>query len=430
MRSKGIDEAWNALEDMQQRGIATDKFSVSRILMKTVGNGRSKLATGRAYRAINLVERFIDMQPADTDEVLFNALMDTCCRLKDVSRLEATRKKMQALGVKASPVTLGILVKAYGQAGNLQKVLQVWSDMPEQQADANAVTYGCMMDACIKCGHLEKAVEIFRGMRERGQHRNTIVYTTLIKGYGSAKDLATAVMLFREMQSEGVPRNTITYNSMIDACVKCGDLHRAEEFLHEVTAANSCLEPDIITYSTLLKGYCHAGNLDQAVRVSEMIKARGIACDELVYNTLLDGCVKINDVCAGVGLFEEMLVSGIRPSAITKGILVRLYQRAGYEADANDAVMRLYQYHGLEGPGTDRGRHQGRTPTPDAPQEAAGWWRDGTGLSMGFDAETQGFHSQCGPTTAMPMAPSESVTASSSLGTFYQHAACGTYWPQ
>merc|ERR1712137_514042 len=299
----------------------------------------------------------IEMQPKDVDEVLFNALLDTCCRLKDLTRLEATVQRMRDLKVKPSPVTLGILVKTYGQAGDLQKVLQVWSEMEKQRGQANAVTYGCMIDACVKCGHLEKAVEIFKGMREVGKHRNTILYTTLIKGYGLEKDLKSAMELFREMPHEDVPYNTITYNSIIDACIKCGDLPQAEQLLREMAAPESKLEPDLITFSTLLKGYCHVGDIDKALRVAEAIKERGLRKDELVYNTLMDGCVKANDITAGVGLFEEMVQQGMRPSAITHSILVRLYQRAGYEEDATEAVAQLYQHHGIDRPNAnDRGK--------------------------------------------------------------------------
>jgi len=356
MRRKGVDEAWTALEEMQNQGTSTDKYTVSRMLMKTVGDGRCKINPTRVYRGISLVERFIDTQPKDVDEVLFNALLDTCCRLKDLNRLESTLARMRELNVSPSPVTLGILVKTYGQAGDLQKVLQVWREMEKQRGQANAVTYGCMIDACVKCGHLEKAVEIFKGMRETGKHRNTILYTTLIKGYGLEKDLPSALELFREMPQEGVAYNTITFNSILDACIKCGDLAQAEGLLREMTQSDSSVEPDLITFSTLLKGYCHIGDLDKALQVAESIKARGLNCDELVYNTLMDGCVKANDLAAGIGLFEEMMQSGLRPSAITHSILARLYQRAGYD-DAPGSIAQLYQQHGIERPsGGDRGR--------------------------------------------------------------------------
>mmetsp|Transcript_65789 Transcript_65789/g.104168 ORF Transcript_65789/g.104168 Transcript_65789/m.104168 type:complete len:668 (-) Transcript_65789:370-2373(-) len=350
MRRKGVDDAWMALEEMQKQNLTTDRFTVSRMLMKTVGDGKHRMNPAKVYKGLYLVERFIQYQPDEADEVLFNALLDTCCRIKDLARLESTVQRMRELQIPPSHVTLGILVKAYGQAGDINKVLQVWEEMGDQRRQANAVTYGCMIDACVKCGHMEKAMEIFYDMKRRRKHRNTILYTTLIKGCGLEKNLRTALTLFREMHEEGVPYNTITYNSIIDVCIKCADVQSAEELLREMLAPGSQLEPDLITYSTLLKGYCHVGDLDKALQVAETIKACGLKCDELVYNTLMDGCVKANDLSAGIGLFAEMTQGGMRPSSITHSILVRLYQRNGYKGDCFDAVGQLYQHHGLDRP--------------------------------------------------------------------------------
>merc|ERR1719181_2308637 len=114
-----------------------------------------------------------------------------------------------------------------------------------------------MIDACVKCGRLDKAVDVFNDLRASGKHRHAIIYTTIIKGYGLEKNLKSAMELFREMPQEGVPYNTITYNSILDACIKCGDLATAEALLREMTTTESAVEPDLITFSTLLKGYCH-----------------------------------------------------------------------------------------------------------------------------------------------------------------------------
>jgi len=187
------------------------------------------------------------------------------------------------------------------------------------------------------------------------------LYTTLIKGHGLGKDLQNAMQLFREMPGEGVPYNTITYNSIMDACVKCGDVAQAETLLREMLSEGNTIAPDLITFSTLIKGYCNEANIDKALQVAEAIKSRGLRADELVYNTLMDGCVKANDIGAGVGLFEEMVQQGMRPSAITHSILERLYQRSGYEHDAAEAVAQLYQQHGIERPDTtNRGKGNGR----------------------------------------------------------------------
>lgn len=357
MRRKGPDEAWNALEEMLKEGKTTDKYTVSRMLMKTVGVGHSRMDHARAYRGIGLVEKFIEMQPKDVDEVLFNALLDTCCRLKDLNRLESLVKWMHELQVKPSPITLGILVKTYGQAGDLPKVLKAWDELEEQRGQANSVTYGCMLDACVKCGNLEKAVEVFENLRQTGKHRNTILYATMIKGYGMEKQLDKALELFNEMPSEGVEYNIITFNSILEACVKCGNVQAAEGLLQQMMSPESTLQPDLISFSTLIKGYCQSGEIDKALSFAESLRARGLSCDELVYNTLMDGCVKVGDLTTGIGLFEEMVQLGLRPSAITSSILGRLYQRAGYEDCANEKVNELYMQFGVERPvGGDRPR--------------------------------------------------------------------------
>jgi len=117
-----------------------------------------------------------------------------------------------------------------------------------------------------------------------------------------------------------------------------------------MTSTSSNLEPDLITYSTLLKGYCHIGDLDKALQIADTIKSKGLRCDELVYNTLMDGCVRANDLSAGIGLFAEMTHSGMGPSTITHSILVRLYQRSGYTEQALEAVAQLYEHHGIPRP--------------------------------------------------------------------------------
>jgi pentatricopeptide repeat protein len=397
MRRQGLDAAWDALEAMQQAGTRTDKFGVSRLLMKTVSEGGARWHSARVYRSIAIVEKFITQQPEDVDEVLFNALLDTCGRIKDLPRLESIAARMRDLKVKPSPVTLGILVKTYGQAGDIQKVLNSWDEMETQRAEANAVTYGCMLDACVKCGQLAKAVEIFNEMRATGKHKNTVLFTTLIKGYGLERNLARALELFREMPQIEVPYNTITWNSIIEVAVKCNDLQTAECLLREMATPGSACEPDLITFSTVLKGYCNVGDIDKALHVVEAIKAKGLRCDELVYNTLMDGCVKMDDIATGVGLFAEMVDSGIKPSQVTHSVLNRLYARAGLEEDVAYAVAELYVHHGLEPPalGDRSGRfaarkwQQPQSPGSRSMRKRSGATPKGSHLSWrdGWDGE-------------------------------------------
>jgi pentatricopeptide repeat protein len=338
--------------DGDQNLLSADKYTVSQMLAKTTGPG-GRFNKDATARGISLGQSFIEFFPSDVDEGLFNAILGACCQLKDVQRLEEVMEKMLQLQVEPSAVTLGILVKTYGRAGNLEMVKSVWNEMQAQRKQANEVTYGCMLDACVKCGDLQQALQVFEEVKKEGKHRNTVLYTTLIKGCSAQKNLQVALTLFREMKEERVSYNTFTYNSIIDVCINSGAMTVAEGIFSQMIteeANRHGASPDIITFSTLLKGYCQAGLFDQAFMVVEAIRERGLPCDELVYNTLIDGCVKIGDLGMGLGFFEEMLRDGATPSPITHSILVKLYRGAGYGQRSSEAVAGLYQHHGLQPP--------------------------------------------------------------------------------
>lgn len=47
--------------------------------------------------------------------------------------------------------------------------------------------------------------------------------------------------------------------------------------------------------------------------------------DEILYNCLIDACVRFHDVHRAVAVFQEMQFSNIKPSSVTYGILIKAY---------------------------------------------------------------------------------------------------------
>jgi pentatricopeptide repeat protein len=56
------------------------------------------------------------------------------------------------------------------------------------------------------------------------------------------------------------------------------------------------MKPDLITFSTLIKGFCKERNIDAAFKVLSEMKKCGIEADEVLYNSLLDGCFRSNEI--------------------------------------------------------------------------------------------------------------------------------------
>ncbi len=55
-------------------------------------------------------------------------------------------------------------------------------------------------------------------------------------------------------------------------------------------------KPDLITYSTLIKGFCKDKNIDDAFKILNEMKFNKIEADEVLFNSLLDGCFKANEL--------------------------------------------------------------------------------------------------------------------------------------
>ena len=49
---------------------------------------------------------------------------------------------------------------------------------------------------------------------------------------------------------------------------------------------------DLITFSTMIKGYCKYSYLEKGFKLFELMKTKNIQSDEVLYNSLLDGCSK------------------------------------------------------------------------------------------------------------------------------------------
>jgi len=335
VRARAYGEAWDTLELLLTHGRRADKYFVS-ILTKSLEASTDRRCV---RRGIALVDRFIEQQREDVDEIVFNSLLNVLGHVSDMQKLQQTLHKMTEYGVLPSAVTYGTVVKAYGRARDIEMVLKVWDEMRGRCLGVNPVTCGCLLDACVKCGHLDKAMHIFQEMRLQGLHKNTVLYATLIKGLAKARDLASAVQLYQEMRHERVPCNLVTFNSLMDVCVRCEDLQTAALFLQDMMQMG--IEPDLITFSTLIKGYSHTGEVHKAMALSRELKSRGLKCDEIMYNSLIDGCAKAGKLEEGLSVFSDMLQSRVPPSNITFSILVKLRFEAGQVNEAFRTVEEM-----------------------------------------------------------------------------------------
>merc|ERR1719247_2952082 len=130
------------------------------------------------------------------------------------------------------------------------------------------------------------------------------------------------------MKANSIHPNNITYNTILNAFAQGGAMDRVPALLDDMKHADPPAEPDIVTYSTIVKGYCNSGCLDRALEILKDMHSDGnFTPDEVMYNSLLDGCAKEHRPNDALMLLDEMKKNGVAPSNYTLSMLVKLMGR-------------------------------------------------------------------------------------------------------
>jgi len=178
---------------------------------------------------------------------------------------------------------------------------------------------------------------------------NTVIYSTILKGFAMTRQHDKVTVLNEEMKQRGIPKNKITYNTILNSMALCGLMHRVPEVLQDMREAEPRVDPDVVTYSTIIKGYCKSGDLDKSLDLfRQMRKEANLEPDELMYNSLLDGCTRQNRLEDASRILQEMLEAKIKPSNYTLSIVTRFLGRARRLDQAFSMVESLSNEFGFK----------------------------------------------------------------------------------
>lgn len=339
-----VRAAWRLVEEMQKARLAPNAVTYSILLKAFVGPPHAN-DLAKAMKLIDIMETAMD-------EVLFASVAEACIRtgrLDVLSQRTRQYKENGALQGLTAP-TYGSMIKAYGQAHDVDQVWLLWDEMAKRQVRPTSITLGCMVEALVMNHCCEQAWDLVQKISADECQKsllNTVIYSTILKGFAMSKRLDRLMALYEEMRSSGIVCNTITYNTMLNAFAQCGDMQRVPQLLEDMKKAIPPVEPDIVTYSTMVKGFCAAGDVDKGLRLLHDMQNSNLAPDEVMFNSLLDGCARQHRLDDALELLETMKAAGVAPSNYTLSIMVKLLGRARRLNQAFGMVKSVCAEHGF-----------------------------------------------------------------------------------
>jgi len=312
--------AWRLVQEMQDVGFKPNAVTCS-ILLKMI-------VTPAHANQLPKVLQMVEAMEMPSDDVLLYSMMQACLRAERLDLLvELNQRPLGELPMTAP--LFGSMIKAFGQARNIDHVRRLWNDMNTRGIEQSAVTLGCMVEALVVNGEADEAWLLVQDIWQKDHPRqlvNTVTYSSLLKGFANHPE--KVMELYEEMKVRQVECNTITYNTILNCFAQCRAMRRVPQILKDMRTTNPPAEPDMVTYSTLVKGFCASGDLDTALGLLDEMRRQGtFVADEMLYNTLLSGCAREQRISDALRIVNEMRNTGTAPSNYTLSMLVKLLGR-------------------------------------------------------------------------------------------------------
>merc|ERR1719405_230502 len=85
--------------------------------------------------------------------------------------------------------------------------------------------------------------------------------------------------------------NTVLFTTLIKGFARAGEVDQAMKVYEQMCNERSML-PDLITFSILIKANCDVDRLEMALKLLEAMLSLNLRPDEVVFNNLLAGCAR------------------------------------------------------------------------------------------------------------------------------------------
>ncbi|RHY26797.1 hypothetical protein DYB32_007285, partial [Aphanomyces invadans] len=133
---------------------------------------------------------------------------------------------------------------------------------------------------------------------------DTVKLNKELAQFASRKQLPEAQAVFENAVAKRLA-NSYTYVNMMNVCVRCGNLAQAATVFESMKAAK--FAPDVVAYTTLIKGLCGEGRLTDAMQHVRAMERAKVPLNIRTVNTLLRGCILIGDVSTAESILDATL---------------------------------------------------------------------------------------------------------------------------
>lgn len=242
---------------------------------------------GQIQSAISLFEQ---MPETEKDTPFWNSIISGLTQNGLFSdaisffRRMVSEKNCDEWMIRPNQVTAVCTLSACGQSGMLQLGKSIHCYMYRNNFGLNSFVANTLIDMYGKCGSLTEARRVF----DSTKNLNLTSWNSMINCYALHGKSKAAITLFEEMlqHRDEIQPDGLTFISLLNACTHGGLVDKGRLY-YKMMIKDYGIHPQIAHYGCLIDLLGRSGKFDEAL---EVVKGMNIPPDEVIWGSLLNGC--------------------------------------------------------------------------------------------------------------------------------------------
>lgn len=157
------------------------------------------------------------------------------------------------------------LIGAYSRHGYYQDAVELFGEMQKKGLRANRFVIPSLLKACSHLSNYELGKRIHCLVLKYSFEIDHFVVSSLIGMYSKCRRVDKAKIVFNGM----IEKDLVSLNTLVSGCIQSGLEEEALTVVEEMQLSG--LEPNIVTWNTLIAGFAHKGDKKLVARLFQSV---------------------------------------------------------------------------------------------------------------------------------------------------------------
>eukprot|EP01083_Nonionella_stella_P139600 426135_1 len=340
---KDVDTMWKLFNSIQNTQI--NIIAINAMMTALINNDCNK-------DALHIYETVSRHKHIQRDGTTYTMAIKACGNTENVAYGEQIYADAAAVSsvMKNNIQIQTALIQFYGQCHEMEKALNVFNNIPH--SEKNIVTINSMLTAFINNGYDGKALELYREIDCNHVYahisKDSVLYSVAIKACTNSNNFDFGQKIHDEIRLKKADTND-TQLHLINMYSKCGMVHVCEDIFEEVNRSGDKMYfEDINIWNEMINAHLrNNGDMDKAkALLKRMQNETNLCANYKTYSLLLNGCSHRGDMEEADRIWkDEIKDHATKYEAYIIGTLVDCCSRKGCVYQGFEWIYKYEKVH-------------------------------------------------------------------------------------